>query len=113
MGRYRYFVAVSLCVVYTFNFLDRQFLSILAEPVKHELLLSDTQLGMLTGLMFALFYTVFGIPVSALADRYNRVRMCSVAWGLWRGFTGACAFASGFGSLAVAGMGVGIGEAGG
>src|ERR1700749_3593661 len=113
MGRYRYFVAVSLCVVYTFNFLDRQFLSILAEPVKHELLLSDTQLGMLTGLMFALFYTVFGIPVSAVADRYTRVRIVSIACGLWSAFTGAGGFATGFGSLVVARMGVGIGEAGG
>ena len=112
-GRYRYFVAASLCVVYTFNFLDRQFLSILAEPVKHELLLSDTQLGMLTGLMFALFYTMFGIPVSALADRFNRVRIVSIACGLWSAFTGACGLATGFVSLAIARMGVGVGEAGG
>jgi predicted MFS family arabinose efflux permease len=112
-GRYRYFVAISLGVVYTFNFLDRQFLSILAEPVKHALLLSDTQLGMLTGLMFALFYTVFGIPVAALADRYNRVRIVAIACGLWSAFTGACGFATGFASLAIARMGVGVGEAGG
>src|ERR1700742_1006152 len=112
-GRYRYVVAISLCAVYTFNFLDRQFLAILAEPVKHTLLLSDTQLGMLTGLMFALFYTVFGIPVAALADRYNRVRIVAIACGLWSAFTGACGFATGFASLAIARMGVGVGEAGG
>jgi predicted MFS family arabinose efflux permease len=112
-GRYRYGVAISLCVVYTFNFLDRQFLSILAEPVKHALLLTDTQLGLLTGLMFALFYTLFGIPVSALADRYNRVRIISIACGLWSAFTGACGLATGFASLAIARMGVGVGEAGG
>ncbi len=106
-------MAISLCVVYTFNFLDRQFLSILAEPVKHALLLSDTQLGMLTGLMFALFYTMFGIPVAALADRYNRVRIVSIACGLWSAFTGACGLATGFASLAIARMGVGVGEAGG
>jgi predicted MFS family arabinose efflux permease len=111
--RYRYGVAISLCVVYTFNFLDRQFLSILAEPVKHALLLTDTQLGMLTGLMFALFYTMFGIPVSALADRYNRVRIVSIACALWSAFTGACGLATGFVSLAIARMGVGVGEAGG
>jgi predicted MFS family arabinose efflux permease len=110
---YRYRVAMSLCVVYTFNFLDRQFLSILAEPVKHELLLSDTQLGMLTGLMFALFYTLFGIPVSSLADRYNRVRIVAIACGLWSAFTAACGLATGFVSLAIARMGVGVGEAGG
>ena len=111
--RYRYAVAISLCVVYTFNFLDRQFLAILAEPVKHTLLLTDTQLGMLTGLMFALFYTMFGIPVSALADRYNRVRIVAIACGLWSAFTGACGLATGFVSLAIARMGVGVGEAGG
>jgi len=112
-GRYRYGVAISLCVVYTFNFLDRQFLSILAEPVKRALLLTDTQLGMLTGLMFALFYTLFGIPVAALADRYNRVRIVAIACGLWSAFTGACGLATGFASLAIARMGVGVGEAGG
>jgi len=80
--RYRYVVAISLCVVYTFNFLDRKFLAILAEPVKRSLHLSDTQLGLLTGLMFALFYTIFGIPVAALADRYNRVRIVALACGL-------------------------------
>src|SRR3954467_14682381 len=112
-GRYRYGVAISLCVVYTFNFLDRQFLSILAEPVKHSLLLTDTQLGLLTGLMFALFYTLFGIPVAALADRYNRVRIVAIACGLWSAFTAACGFATGFVSLAMARMGVGVGEAGG
>jgi len=111
--RYRYGVAISLCVVYTFNFLDRQFLSILAEPVKRALVLTDTQLGMLTGLMFALFYTLFGIPVSALADRYNRVRIVAIACGLWSAFTGACGLATGFASLAIARMGVGVGEAGG
>jgi len=110
---YRYVVAISLAVVYTCNFLDRQFLSILAEPVKRALSLTDTQLGMLTGLMFALFYTLFGIPVSALADRYNRVRIVAIACGLWSAFTGACGLATGFASLAIARMGVGVGEAGG
>ena len=111
--RYSYVVASALCVVYTFNFLDRQFLSVLAEPVRRELQLSDTQLGMLTGLMFALFYTVCGIPVAALADRTNRVRVMAVACGLWSLFTAACGLAMGFGTLALARIGVGIGEAGG
>ena len=112
-NRYSYVVAGALCVVYTFNFLDRQFLSVLAEPVRQELHLSDTQLGMLTGLMFALFYTVCGIPVAALADRTNRVRVMAVACGLWSLFTAACGLATGFGTLAAARIGVGIGEAGG
>jgi predicted MFS family arabinose efflux permease len=111
--RYRYVVAVSLGVVYTFNFLDRQFLAILAEPVKRSLHLTDTQLGLLTGLMFALFYTIFGIPVAALADRFNRVRIVALACGLWSFCSAACGLAAGFASLAVARMGVGVGEAGG
>ena len=113
LGRYPWIVAATLAVVYTFNFLDRQFLSVLAEPVRRDLHLSDTQLGLLTGLMFALFYTGFGIPVAALADRTNRVRIIAVAYALWSLFTAACGMATGFGTLALARMGMGIGEAGG
>ena len=113
LGRYPWIVAATLAVVYTFNFLDRQFLSVLAEPVRRDLHLSDTQLGLLTGLMFALFYTGFGIPVAALADRVNRVRIIAVAYALWSLFTAACGMATGFGTLALARIGMGIGEAGG
>jgi len=109
---YRYLVVISLAVIYMFNFIDRQLLSVLAEPVKRDLGLSDTQLGMLTGLMFALFYTVFGIPVALLADRWRRVRLIAVASGLWSLFTAASGLATGFLSLALARVGVGIGEAG-
>ncbi len=112
-SRYRYYVLAALLVVYTLNFLDRQFLTVLQEPVKKSLHLSDTQMGMLTGLVFALFYTVIGIPVGILADRINRVRIVSVASGLWSLFTAACGFATNFLSLAIPRMGVGIGEAGG
>jgi MFS family permease len=110
---YAYVVVATLMVAYTFNFLDRQFLSVLAEPVKRDLHLSDTQLGLLTGLMFALFYTGFGIPVAALADRTNRVRIIAVACGLWSLCTAACGFAGSFAVLAAARIGVGVGEAGG
>jgi predicted MFS family arabinose efflux permease len=110
---YSYFVAGFLGLVYTFNFLDRQFLTVLAEPVRKELHLSDTQLGMLTGLMFALFYTICGIPVAALADRTNRVRVMAAACGLWSLFTALCGLATGFVTLATARIGVGVGEAGG
>lgn len=109
---YRYVVVVTLAVVYGFNFLDRQLLSILAGPVKQELHLSDTQLGMLTGLTFALFYTVFGIPVAMLADRGNRVRIVALACGLWSLFSAASGFASNFLTLSLARIGVGVGEAG-
>jgi MFS family permease len=111
--RYSYFAAVMLAVIYTFNFLDRQFLSVLAQPVKADLHLNDTELGALTGLAFALFYTVFGIPVAALSDKYNRVRIIAVACALWSVFSAACGMAANFTTLALARMGVGIGEAGG
>ncbi len=108
-----YRVAAALGVVYTFNFLDRQFLSVLAQPVKLDLHLSDTDLGLLTGFAFAIFYTLFGIPVAALADRFNRVRIIAAACALWSLFSAACGLATGFFSLAAARIGVGVGEAGG
>jgi MFS family permease len=91
----------------------RQFLSVLAEPVKRDLHLSDTQLGLLTGPAFALFYTGFGIPVAALADRTHRVRIIAAACALWSLFTAACGLAGSFAVLAAARIGVGVGEAGG
>ena len=101
-----------LAFAYMLNYLDRQILSVLAEPVKQDLGLSDTQLGMLTGLMFALFYTIFGIPIGALADRWNRVRIIAVSCGIWSLFTAASGLATNFATLALARIGVGIGEAG-
>ena len=111
--RYGYVVAITLAVVYTFNFLDRQFLTVLQEPVKKELGLDDAQLGALTGLMFALFYTVCGIPIAALADRSSRVRIVTIASATWSLFTALCGFASSFATLAAARVCVGVGEAGG
>lgn len=108
-----YWVAAVLALVYTFNFLDRQFLSVLAQPVKVDLHLSDTELGLLTGLAFAIFYTLFGIPVAALSDRTRRVQVIAVACTLWSLFSAACGLATGFFSLALARIGVGVGEAGG
>jgi len=113
VSSYRYYVLAALLVVYTLNFLDRQFLTVLAEPVKKSLHLSDTEMGMLTGVVFALFYTVIGIPVGMLADRTNRKNIITVAMTVWSLFTAACGFATGFISLAVPRMGVGVGEAGG
>lgn len=110
---YRYIVLCCLLAACILNFLDRQFLAILAEPVKKSLSLSDTQLGLLTGLTFAIFYTAFGIPMAMLADRSNRVRIVVVSCALWSVFTGLCGFATSFAQLALARVGVGIGEAGG
>ena len=110
---YRYLVVWLLAVVYTLNFLDRQIVSILAEPIRKDLDLDDTQLGLLSGIVFAIFYTGFGIPVGWLADRVRRVWIISGACALWSLFTALCGTATSFVQLALYRMGVGIGEAGG
>ncbi len=110
---YPYVVLGVLLVVYVLNYLDRQLVSILAEPIKKELGLTDTQLGLVTGLMFALFYTLFGIPVAWLADRTRRTTIVAIGCGVWSLFTAACGFAGNFVHLALARIGVGVGEAGG
>jgi len=99
---YRYMVVWFLAIVYTFNFMDRQIMSILQEPIRKEMGLSDTQLGMLTGLAFAVFYTTFGIPVAWLSDRFKRVWIMAAACGIWSLFTAGCGLAKNFSQLALA-----------
>ncbi|PWG03965.1 spinster family MFS transporter [Sphingosinicella humi] len=106
-------VLAILLLAYIFNFLDRQIVSILAEPIKKDLGLTDGQLGLMGGLAFALFYTGLGIPIAWLADRKSRVTIISVSLALWSGFTALCGFAGNFWQLFLARMGVGVGEAGG
>jgi predicted MFS family arabinose efflux permease len=106
-------VLAILCFVYVLNFLDRQLLSILAKPIQDELGVTDGQLGLISGLYFALFYCVLAIPVGWLADRTNRVRVLSFACALWSAATVACGMASNYAQLAAARMSVGVGEAGG
>ena len=110
---YSLYVLGVLFVVYTFNFLDRVVLGILVAPIKAELRLTDTQLGLLGGTAFALFYTGLGIPVGWLADRRNRVWIITAALSLWSAFTAACGLTHGFATLFAARMAVGVGEAGG
>ena len=110
--RYRTFVLAMLVVVYVFNFLDRQIVTILAEPIKLDLGLNDTQIGLMTGLAFAIFYTVLGIPIARLADRANRVSIISVALLIWSGMTVLCGYAQNFVQMLLARIGVGVGEAG-
>ncbi|MGC1303025.1 MAG: MFS transporter [Caulobacteraceae bacterium] len=110
---YRYLCVAILALAYTFNFLDRQILALLAEPVRNELHLSDAQIGLLTGFAFALFYTVFGVPIAWFADRSHRVRIVALACAVWSLFSAAGGLATSFMQLAVARIGVGIGEAGG
>jgi predicted MFS family arabinose efflux permease len=104
---------VVLTAVGTVNFVDRQILSVLVEPIRQDLHFTDTQFGLLTGLSFALFYAALGVPAAMLADRSHRVRLVAAACLIWSLFTGACGFATSFWQLAAARFGVGIGEAGG
>lgn len=103
-----------LLLVYILNFLDRQILNILAEPIKAELKLSDTQLGLLAGPAFAVFYAVLGIPIARYADRTstNRVSLISLSLAVWSAMTVLCGYANSFAQMALARIGVGVGEAG-
>ena len=112
-GRYRYAVLALLILAYTFNFLDRQILGILAGAIKKDLGLTDSQLGLMGGLAFALFYTALGIPIAWLADRWSRTWIMTGALAIWSGFTALCGLAGGFWQLFLCRMGVGVGEAGG
>lgn len=102
-----------LCFVYVLNFLDRQLVSILAKPIQDGLQITDSELGRITGFYFALFYCFIAIPVGWLADRTNRVKVLSIACGVWSAATAACGMATNYGQLVAARMAVGIGEAGG
>jgi MFS family permease len=104
----------ALLLVYILNFLDRQIINILAEPIKGELGLSDTQLGLLAGPAFAVFYAVLGIPIARYADnaKTNRVWLISVCLAVWSAMTALCGVAQNFVQLALARIGVGVGEAG-
>lgn len=110
---YRALVLGMLLLVYTFNFLDRQILGILAVPIKTELGLSDTQLGLLGGLAFAVLYSTLAIPLAMLADKTSRTWVITVSLAVWSGFTALCGMAQNFTQLFLYRVGVGVGEAGG
>ncbi len=111
-NQYPNYVIGVLFMLTMLNFLDRQIITILAEPVKQDLGLSDTQIGLMTGLSFALFYTTLAIPVAALADKWNRSRIIAIAIAIWSAMTVLCGLAANFTQLFLARVGVGIGEAG-
>jgi predicted MFS family arabinose efflux permease len=102
-----------LTIVYAFNFIDRQILVILQEPIKADMGLSDAQLGLLTGFAFALVYVTAGIPIAWWADRGNRRNIVSLALAVWSGMTALSGFVQNYAQLLAARVGVGIGEAGG
>jgi MFS family permease len=109
---YRRYALWVLLIIYTLNFLDRQVVNILAEPIKRDLGLADWQLGMMTGLAFAIFYTVLGIPIARLAETKNRPVIIGASVAAWSAFTVLCGFTQNFWQLILARIGVGVGEAG-
>ncbi len=113
ISRYRFAVLAMLLLVYTFNFVDRQILGILAGPIKAELQLSDTQLGVLGGIAFAALYSTLAVPLALLADRTSRTWVITGSLAVWSGFTALCGLATSFWQLFAARLGVGVGEAGG
>jgi predicted MFS family arabinose efflux permease len=104
----------TLLVVYIFNFIDRQIVSILAEPIARDLDLSDSQIGLMTGLAFALFYATLGVPIARWADKggTDRSKLIAVCLVVWSGMTALCGLAQNYWQLLLARIGVGVGEAG-
>ncbi len=110
-GRYARYVLAILTVVYVFNFIDRQILSILAPEIQRDLGISDADMSFLYGTAFAVFYAVFGIPLGRLADVWTRRSLIAIGLAVWSGLTALSGTARGFASLAAYRVGVGIGEA--
>lgn len=110
--RYAWYVTIVLMLCYTLSFVDRQILSLLVPQIKADLDVSDTQIGLLQGFSFALFYAVMGLPLGRIADLTNRRNLIAICIAFWSLFTTSCAAARSFMALFLARMGVGIGEAG-
>lgn len=108
---YRAYVLFVLLIIYTFNFIDRLLLSIVGEAIKEDFGVSNFQLGLLGGPVFAILYTTLGIPIARVAERANRITIVSIGAAVWSFMTAACGFAGNFMQLALCRLGVGIGEA--
>ena len=108
-----HYALLMLLFVYTMSFIDRQVMGILVQPIKHEFGVSDTAMGVLTGLAFSLFYSALAIPFGRYADRANRRNFVACCCAAWSVMTALCGMATGFWSLTLARMGVAVGEAGG
>src|ERR1700722_959532 len=109
---YKTLVLAFLLLAYTFNFIDRTIIATIGQAIKVDLKITDTQLGLLGGLSFAVLYTLLGIPIARLAERWDRVSIISLALVVWSGFTVACGLAANFVTLLAMRVGVGVGEAG-
>jgi len=108
---YAWYVVIVLMMAYAVAYLDRMILSLLIEPIKRDLEISDTQVSLLIGFAFAAFYTLMGLPLGLMSDRYNRRRLIAAGLTLWSLMTAACGVATNFWSLFLARVGVGVGEA--
>lgn len=109
--RYAWQVVAVLTAAYTLSFIDRQILGLVLEPIRRDLLLSDTQVSLLAGSAFAIFYVTLGLPLGRIADRANRRNLIVVGVLLWSLMTAACGLADTFWELFAARVGVGVGEA--
>lgn len=110
-SRYAWYIVVVLFLAYTCSFVDRIIMSLLVEPIKRDLVLSDTQFSLLHGFAFAIFYTFMGLPLGRLADRANRKWIISIGVFLWSLMTAICGITKTFTTLFIARIGVGVGEA--
>ncbi|MBT6960110.1 MAG: MFS transporter, partial [Rhodospirillaceae bacterium] len=108
---YAWYVVVILTLAYVVSFIDRQIMALMVEPIRRDLDISDTQISLLLGLAFAIFYTVLGIPLGRLADTYNRRKIIIVGVVVWCAMTAACGLARNYVQLFAARIGVGVGEA--
>jgi MFS family permease len=108
---YAWYVVGVLTFVYVFSFIDRQILNLLVRPIRRDLGINDTQMSLLMGLSFALFYTFFGLPLGRLADSKSRRALVAVGFAFWSFFTAGCGLAKNFAQMLLMRMGVGVGEA--
>ncbi|MGC4027718.1 MAG: MFS transporter [Steroidobacteraceae bacterium] len=108
---YAWYVVVILTVTYTISFIDRQIMALMIGPIRVDLAITDTQVSLLIGLAFAMFYTLLGLPIARLADRYSRRAIISVGIAIWCAMTAACGMAQTYPQLFLARIGVGVGEA--
>jgi MFS family permease len=109
--KYAWYVVCVLTLAYVFSFLDRQILALLIEPIRKDMDISDTQISLLLGLAFSIFYTLLGVPIGRLADRKSRRGIIAVGITIWCIMTAACGLAKTFTQLFLARVGVGVGEA--
>ncbi len=109
---YRTYVLLTLTLVYTLNFVDRILISVVGGPIIEEFQLTNFQFGILSGIGFALFYTLLGIPIASFSERSNRVRIIGICVILWSIATVLCGYTAGFVTLLLARLAVGVGEAG-